>query len=880
MKRQPVLKKKYYKTYHHNIRRTKQAIYKQSPLQILPIISVVLMLNILVWELVNLPSTDYQEWNGVIKGLSFSPYRDKYNPLEQDYPMAREIAEDVHLIAPHVGEIRTYSSLHGQENIPAYALKEGLRVTQGAWVGKPTDNNLFELQSLVKLANTYSNIHRVVVGNESLHRADETVDELIDMIRYVKNRVHVPVSTAEPWDIWIKNPSLVDEVDFITIHILPYWEGKPLDKALAYSMQRYNEVAKAFPGKPIVIGEIGWPSSGQWNYGAEPSQVNQAHFIRNFLNIANQRKLDYFIVEAFDQTWKSQIEGSVGANWGLWDRNGEAKFPLIGKIKESKQWTRDCAIAILSALLPLWLFMRNAKHLHLRGQLFYLSLIMAIISLLISSIVTAQHNAYTTSQSFAWSGLVLFQVFLFAVMLVDGLEFTEMLWTREWERSVTAIKGHQQYYPKVSIHIPCYNEPPQMVKATLDAIVAMNYPHYEVLVVDNNTKDAAVWEPIKYYCQQLGSAFRFFHLPQWPGFKAGALNFALSQTSRDAEIIAVIDSDYQVQPDWLISLVPVFAQPEVGFVQSPQDYRDWQDNHFKTMCYWEYAGFFHIGMVIRNERNSIIQHGTMTMIRSTALHQVKGWAQWSICEDAELGLKLFENKWQSYYINKSFGQGLIPDSFADYKSQRFRWAYGAMQIMKEHVAFFKLERKELTLAQKYHFIAGWLPWLADAANVVFVLGSLLWSILLLCKWVEFPPEVFLWPTLGVFLFKLASNFVIYAFKIKAKIKDILGATIASTALSHVVGLAILQGLFTCDKPFFRTPKCKNKPAWYQSFVMARDEWLLLLALLLCGLGVIVKYTGENKQATLWTGMLTVESLPYLSAIIMSFINVWQPAQKK
>ena len=146
-------------------------------------------------------------------------------------------------------------------------------------------------------------------------------------------------------------------------------------------------------------------------------------------------------------------------------------------------------------------------------------------------------------------------------------------------------------------------------------------------------------------------------------------------------------------------------------MQGPQDYRDGGENLFKTMAYQEYAGFFRIGMVERNEDNAIIQHGTMTIMRRTVLDE-KQWATWCITEDAELGLRIFEDGHESVYIDRSFGKGLIPDTLAAYKDQRYRWAYGAMQIMKRHAGALFSKKTQLTNSQRYHFIAGWLPWLA------------------------------------------------------------------------------------------------------------------------------------------------------------------------
>ena len=416
------------------------------------------------------------------------------------------------------------------------------------------------------------------------------------------------------------------------------------------------------------------------------------------------------------------------------------------------------------------------------------------------------------------------------------------------------------------------NEPPHMVIETLNALALLDYPNFEVLVIDNNTKDEAVWKPLEEHCELLGKRFHFFHLPKWPGYKAGALNFALKQTDEAATIIGVIDSDYVVSPDWLRRTIPYFERPRVAFVQAPQDYRDWPGDSFKTMCNWEYAGFFHIGMVQRNERNAIIQHGTMTLIRKTAMWKVAGWSEWCICEDAELGLRLFEAGFESVYLNHSFGKGLIPDSFAGYKSQRFRWAYGAVQIIKRHLAALLPGGKELTTGQRYHFVSGWLPWFADAANLLFAVAAVFWSVLLWFKLVEFPPAIFLVPTLSAFAFKIIASFWLYSRRLHCSWPDRIGAAIAGMSLTHTVGRAVWQGLFTSGKPFFRTPKCADRPAFMQGILMAREEAALLAALLFCAFSILQLYGVVNRDAVLWVAMLLVQSLPYWAALAVSMIN--------
>jgi len=258
------------------------------------------------------------------------------------------------------------------------------------------------------------------------------------------------------------------------------------------------------------------------------------------------------------------------------------------------------------------------------------------------------------------------------------------------------------------------------------------------------------------------------------------------------------------------------------------------------------------------------------------MKRVGGWAEWCITEDAELGLRLFERGYEAVYLEHSLGRGLIPDSFGGYKTQRFRWAYGAVQILKRHWRALSETRSKsvrLTRGQQYHFISGWLPWFADAAHLAFVAAALLWSILLLLKWVEFPPAVFLVPTLSVFVFKIASGFWLYRARVKCGWRDRIGAAVAGMALTHSVSRAVWQGLFTSGKPFFRTPKCEDKPAVVQGFLMAREEIGLLAGLLIGAFAILYRFDISNFNAQLWSGMLVVQTLPYWAALVMSMLNV-------
>ncbi len=837
-------------------------------------------LTVAGWWAANRPD-DPVPWEGMIAGVAFSPFQADQSPLNGDRPSLDQVVQDMRHLAPHVGSIRTYSTRDGAELVPEVADTLGLSVTLGAWLSADRTQNALELKALVEMTRRHPSVHRVLVGNEVLLRADLTVDTLLAHIRAVRTAVAVPVSTAEPWHVWLDHPELAKAVDFIAVHLLPYWEGLSVDQAVDYALMRYGQLQATYPDRSIVITEIGWPSAGPWRQGAEASLINQARFIRTFLNAADRLGLDYYLMEAIDQPWKRALEGSAGSAWGLWGPDRSAKFPLAGPVVERPQWPIWCLIAVLLALGPCLAFAGRRTDIKAGGHLFFSLLIHLTLSALIMSAGTAFDGRQSPGATVAWSALILAQTLLMVMVLVDGLDLTEGLWLRQTRRRRDPVRTPLRTdMPKVSIHVPCYNEPPFMVIQTLKALTRLDYPNLEVIVVDNNTKDPAVWRPVEIFCDQYPELIRFHHLDEWPGFKAGALNYALSVTAADADIIAVIDSDYQVDAKWLAATVPLFDRPDVGFVQSPQDYRDWKGNLFKTMIHWEYAGFFHIGMVRRDEYNAIIQHGTMTLIRRRALEQVGGWADWCITEDAELGLRLFKAGYEAHYLNHSFGRGLVPDSFAGYKSQRFRWAYGAVQMLKRHWRDFLPGARRLNAGQKYQFLAGWMVWFADAAHLLFATAAIAWSLGMLAfpSAIEFPPHVFLLPAVFAFLFKVSAGLWLYGYRVPCSLRERLGAAAAGMALTHTVGRAMLAGLFTSKRPFVRTPKCEDHPKLVQGLAMAWEETVLLACLWATALGTAVAFGTDNRNALLWSWLLVVQSLPHLSALVTSMINALPESQ--
>ena len=465
-----------------------------------------------------------------------------------------------------------------------------------------------------------------------------------------------------------------------------------------------------------------------------------------------------------------------------------------------------------------------------------------------------------------------------AVLLAEAHEWAEAHWVKLRRRLLVgpgSSPTEPAFMPKVSVHVPCYNEPPEMVIETLDALSRLDYPDFEVLLIDNNTKDEAVWRPVEAHCAKLGPRFRFFHECPLAGFKAGALNFTLRNTDPAAQVIAVIDSDYIVEPNWLKDLVPVLVDPKIAIVQAPQDYRDDGQSAFKAMCHAEYRGFFHIGMVTRNERNAIIQHGTMTLVRRSVLDRLGGWAEWCITEDAELGLRVFEEGLEATYIPQSYGRGLMPDTFIDFKKQRFRWAYGAMQILRSHArTLFRRKGSPLTDGQRYHFLAGWLPWVADGLNLAFNFCALLWTTLMVAfpAKIDAPLAIFSVLPLSLFVFKLAKLMHLYRVRVGANGRQTIAACIAGLGLAHTIGLAVLKGLFTDNEPFFRTPKNASSQTILGALSACREEGLMAIALLLGAYAVSEIALMDSPDMRAWIIVMIVQSVPYVAAVIVSVMS--------
>ncbi len=287
--------------------------------------------------------------------VSYAPFRNGQDPLvETTQVEPAQIDADLALLSKYTDCVRTYSVSNGLDKIAGIAQRHGLKVLQGLWLSSDAEKNHQQISTVIALGKDFPDtISAIIVGNEVLLRGEMSATDLMATIREVKAQVPEPVTYADVWEFWLRYRDVANAVDFVTIHILPYWEDFPLPAKLAAAHvdSIRMRVAAAIPEKEIMIGEFGWPSAGRMREGARPSPSNQARVIQQTLALARRENFRVNVIEAFDQSWKRWLEGSVGGHWGIFDRRTAApKFDLAGNaVSDHPQWRLQALAGILFA---------------------------------------------------------------------------------------------------------------------------------------------------------------------------------------------------------------------------------------------------------------------------------------------------------------------------------------------------------------------------------------------------------------------------------------------------------------------------------------------------------------------------------------------------
>jgi glycosyl transferase family 2 len=471
-------------------------------------------------------------------------------------------------------------------------------------------------------------------------------------------------------------------------------------------------------------------------------------------------------------------------------------------------------------------------------------------------------------------GILLWFFELFAATMSCAYlwEICDALGTEHWRRRITpqtVLPAADKDLPLVSLHVPAHNEPPEMVKETLRSLLRLDYPRYEIVVIDDNTNDEALWRPVEEWCAR--HRVKFAHLENWPGYKSGALNYALRRlTDERAELIGVVDSDYQLEPGFLRRCAPPFADPWIGFVQSPQDYRGWETARYYRRLYYSYKYFFAVSQPSRNEHDGAIFAGTMGLIRRVALDELGGWDEWCITEDAEISLRLLRAGWHGLHVDQTWGRGIMPLTFEALKGQRYRWCFGGIQIIRMHwrslIPGRQNKENHLTTGQRWAYLAGGIQWYGDLLGLIFLVFLLAGAVNLASGGGELFRKLtpFLLATVPVLVgLGLVRAVALLRRGTGATWRDALGAFFIWQSTSLVVARASVLGLFARKAAFLVTPKTSERAKWWEAL---RANWAesSLAVLGFAGIGLALT-RATTLAAPLLAAMLVFPTLGMAAA---------------
>lgn len=778
-----------------------------------------------------------------------------------------------------VRRIRTYSALGAAAYLPEIAARHGITVLQGVWIDASPERRRQEIDAAAALSRRHNNITGLIAGSEALLREEVTPAEIQAAARELRTRTGLPIGYADAVGIWTDTPNLRRDLDFAVVHILPYWGAVPLSHALGRAQEEVAALRRALTGMRLVVGETGWPSGGMPAWGAPTNRAASSEYLRRALDWLGREGIETYAMEAFDSPWKTRIEGSPGPYWGILDADRQAKLTLTGPIQDQGHWLLAAALTTAAgamALLAALIFTRWRSL-----GLLLSATVGAMSGAVAGGLALAVSDRYLSSgEVWLWAITALLMILLLIFLSSEVIEAAGVM-----ESCKPTQATHNRFVadddaPVVSIHIPTYSEPPEVVIESLEALARLDWPlaRLEVIVLDNNTPDPALYLPVAGACTRLNEilgaeVFRFFHLDGVKGFKGGALDEALARTRQDATVIGVIDADYIVSPEWLRkAAMPIVEDPRCAFSQAPQAHRDQAETPFKAMVSPEYDAFFQIGMVERARDHAHILHGTMVLVRREALEAVGGWKAKTITEDAELGLRLQAAGWRSAYTPEILGRGLLPGDLPALKQQRTRWAYGGARIAVEHAKLVLGRGSLLTLRQRLRWLAGWAPWAGEGIAVLFAALAILWTAAHLAapqSAIQLPePAIFL-PALLAVPVKLVLLSGLRRLRVEEPWGDALRGTLTGLALAPTHGIAFLRGLVLPGLPFRRTPKGSEREGGLATVLrVARTEALFAAALLCLAVAVAWRYP-HSPWSALWAVMLAAQAMPFLATLAVA-----------
>ena len=509
------------------------------------------------------------------------------------------------------------------------------------------------------------------------------------------------------------------------------------------------------------------------------------------------------------------------------------------------------------------------------GQVFYASYAAAGFTFVAFVAFIATAATHSIAEVVVFSFLLLLDLAFFVVWSSNMNYVSDVLCRTRHSRP--APRADPAYQPMVSLHIPAFNEPPELLIKTIKAVERIDYPNFEVVVVDNNTSDPAVYGPVEEYCRDR-ERVRFVHVAPWPGYKAGACNLALRRyTDPRAEIIGLIDADDIVQPHYLRETVSYFSDPHLGFLQTFEGNRDYEGSAYYTACVDSYQAFYLAVMSSRNERDSVPFVGTMGLFRRSALVGIGGWNEWCISEDTEASLRMAKAGWSGLYVPRCFGRGVVPPTYAGLNTQRHRWCFGAMQIFRLHwrslMPWDRSADNHLSSGQRRDYLMACLQWSRDLLMLAFALLLLAITGLQLTgshfALVPLAGDKSLLPMSLILVATITMTWTLRYWTTMSHRRALL-CLLLSLSASWVTALACVEGMARRDGVFLRTSKTGSSHRRLRT-ALRQSRWEALLAVAL--------YTSAGLLAAaanpplLLICIISFQGTVYLCAPIASLWNL-------
>jgi cellulose synthase/poly-beta-1,6-N-acetylglucosamine synthase-like glycosyltransferase len=509
------------------------------------------------------------------------------------------------------------------------------------------------------------------------------------------------------------------------------------------------------------------------------------------------------------------------------------------------------------------------------GQVFHASYLAAGFTFIAFAGFVAASATLSIAEAVTASLLLLLDLLAFLVWGSNMSYVSDVLCRTRHSRP--APMADPSYLPMVSLHIPAYNEPPDLLINTIKAVERIDYPNFEVVIVDNNTSDPAVWGPVEEYCRGR-ERVRFVHVAPWPGYKAGACNLALRRyTDPRAEIIGLIDADDIVQPHYLRETIPYFVNPGVGFIQTFEGNRDFEGSAYYQACVDSYQGFYLAIMSSRNERDSVPFVGTMGLFRRSALVGIGGWNEWCISEDTEASLRMSKAGWSGLYIPRCFGRGVVPPTFAGLNTQRHRWCFGAMQIFRLHwrslIPWDTSPDNHLSRAQRRDYLMACMSWTRDLLMLGFALLLLVVTGLRLAgshfALTPFAGDRSLLPMSLILIATICMIWTLRHWTTMSHRRAFLSLMVSLSA-SWVTALACVEGMARRDGVFLRTSKTGGRHHRLRTAVRASRSEFLLAAALYVSAGLLA---AERHPPLLLIGIIALQGTVYFCTPLAAMWNL-------